>query len=173
VRPVANVFDVELKADDDDPPGYGASYARIGQLVGGSKIGMTVYELPPGDSICPYHYEPTDEEWLICLEGSAALRTVDGEQTIVAGDVACFPAGEAGAHKVTAGAERARVAIFSTKSPVGVAVYPDSRKLGVWFQGRRHLVRIEPDLDYWDGEVIPPDDPGIARADDDVEPPPS
>ena len=28
----------------------------------------------------------------------------------------------------------------------------DSRKLGVWYQGRHHMVRIEPQLDYWDGE---------------------
>jgi len=113
---------------------------------------MTVYELEPGQSICPYHYEPTDEEWLICLEGAPVLRTADGEQTLAAGDVACFPAGEPGAHKVTAAAERARVAIFSTKSAVGIAVYPDSGKLGVWFQGRHHMVRLEPQLDYWDGE---------------------
>jgi uncharacterized cupin superfamily protein len=153
VRPVANVFDVELATDEGDPAGYAASYARLAPLVGGTAIGMSVYGLPPGQSICPYHYEPTDEEWLICLAGAPALRTPEGEQTLAAGDVVCFPAGEAGAHKVTAGSEPACVAIFSTKSAVGVAVYPDSKKLGVWFQGRHHMVRIEPQLDYWDGEV--------------------
>jgi uncharacterized cupin superfamily protein len=153
VRPLANVFDVELATDEGDPAGYAASYARLAPLVGGTAIGTSVYELPPGQSICPYHYEPTDEEWLICLAGAPALRTPEGEQTLAAGDVVCFPAGEAGAHKVTAGSEPARVAIFSTKSAVGVAVYPDSKKLGVWFQGRHHMVRIEPQLDYWDGEV--------------------
>jgi uncharacterized cupin superfamily protein len=153
VRPVANVFDVELATDEGDPAGYAASYARLAPLVGGTAIGMSVYGLPPGQSICPYHYEPTDEEWLICLAGAPALRTPEGEQTLAAGEVVCFPAGEAGAHKVTAGSEPARVAIFSTKSAVGVAVYPDSKKLGVWFQGRHHMVRIEPQLDYWDGEV--------------------
>lgn len=153
MRPVANVFDVEVAADEGDPPGYAASYARLAPLVGGKAIGMSVYELPPGQSICPYHYEATDEEWLICLAGAPVLRTPAGEQALAAGDVVCFPAGEAGAHKVTAGEERARVAIFSTRSEVGVAIYPDSGKLGVWFQGLHHMVRLEPQLDYWDGEA--------------------
>jgi uncharacterized cupin superfamily protein len=153
VRPLANLYDVELQRDEDDAPGYAVSYARIGQLVGGEQIGMSVYELPPGQSICPYHYEATDEEWLICLAGAPRLRVPDGEQALEPGDVVCFPAGEAGAHKVTAGEETARVAIFSTKSAVGVAVYPDSRKLGVWYQDRHHMVRLAPQLDYFDGET--------------------
>jgi uncharacterized cupin superfamily protein len=153
VRPVANLFAAELKADDGDPPGYAASYARIGPLVGGAKVGMSLYELPPGQSICPYHYEATDEEWLVCLAGEPLLRVPDGEQVLRPGDVVCFPAGPDGAHKVTARDATARVAILSTKSEVGVAVYPDSNKLGVWFQGRHHMVRLEPQLDYWDGEA--------------------
>jgi uncharacterized cupin superfamily protein len=153
VRPVANLHDVELTKDADDPPGYGASYARVGPLVGAARIGMSVYELPPGDAICPYHFEATDEEWLVCLEGAPVVRTPEGERALEPGDVVCFPAGPDGAHKVTAGAERARVAIWSTKSAVGVAVYPDSKKLGVWYLGTHHMVRIEPQLDYWDGEA--------------------
>ena len=26
---------------------------------------MSVYEIPPGEAIGPYHFEWTDEEWLI------------------------------------------------------------------------------------------------------------
>jgi len=155
VRPAANLYEAELKADEDDAPGYVVRYARIGPLVGGAKLGMSVYELPPGQSVCPYHYEPTDEEWLICLAGEPLLRAPDGEQVLRPGDVVCFPAGPDGAHKVTARDATARVAILSTKSEVGIAVYPDSKKLGVWFQGRHHMVRIEPQLDYWDGETEP------------------
>lgn len=44
---VANLFDVELTKDEDDAPGYGASYARVGPLVGGEQLGLSVYELPP------------------------------------------------------------------------------------------------------------------------------
>jgi uncharacterized cupin superfamily protein len=152
MRPVANLFDVAL-TKDDDPAGYNASYARVGPLVGAEKLGVSVYELPPGESICPYHFEVTEEEWLLVLAGAPVVRTPEGERTLEPGDVVCFPAGEAGAHKVTGGEEQARVAIWSSKSAVGVSVYPDSQKLGVWFQGRHHMVRLEPQLDYWDGET--------------------
>lgn len=153
MRPLANLYDVELQPDEDDAPGYAVDYARVAPLVGGARIGMSVYGLAPGQSICPYHYEATDEEWLICLAGSPTLRVPDGERVLEPGDVVCFPAGEAGAHKVTAGDRPARVSIFSTKSEVGVAVYPDSRKLGVWYGDRHHMVRLEPQLEYFDGEV--------------------
>jgi uncharacterized cupin superfamily protein len=158
VRPLANVYDVELDSDADDPDGYRTAYARIGPLVGGATLGMSVYELGPWQSICPYHYELSDEEWLFCLDGSPLLRTPEGERELRPGDVVCFPAGAEGAHKVTAGAEPARVAIASTKSRLGVAVYPDSRKLGVWLDNEHHMVRLEPQLDYWDGEARPTQD---------------
>jgi uncharacterized cupin superfamily protein len=153
VRPVANLYELETARDDDDPAGYGASYARLGPLVGGARLGMTVYELGPGLAICPYHYELSGGEWLICLAGAPLLRTPEGERTLRPGDVVCFPAGAEGAHKVTAGAEPARVLIASTKSDLGVAVYPDSRKLGVWLGDEHHMVGLEPQLDYWDGEA--------------------
>jgi uncharacterized cupin superfamily protein len=153
MRPVANLFDVALTKDDDDPDGYNASYARVGPLIGAEKLGVSVYELPPGESICPYHFEVTEEEWLLVLAGAPVVRTPEGERALEPGDVVCFPAGEAGAHKVTAGDEPARVAIWSSKNAVGVSVYPDSAKIGVWFQGRHHMLRLEPQLDYWDGEA--------------------
>jgi uncharacterized cupin superfamily protein len=153
VRPVANVFTVELAHDEGDPPGFQTAYKRLGPLIGGALLGMSVFELAPGGSVCPYHYEVTEEEWLIVLEGAPTVRTPEGERVLRAGDLVCFPSGPAGAHKVTAGAEPVRIAIASTIAAVGVSVYPDSAKLGVWQHGLHHMVRIEPQLDYWDGEA--------------------
>ena len=46
-----NVFTAELAVDEDDPEGFReVGYARLGPLLGASKLGMTVYELPPGTS---------------------------------------------------------------------------------------------------------------------------
>ena len=42
---------------------------RFGPKIGASRIGASVYELPPGQSLCPYHYE-SDEEWVLVLAGS-------------------------------------------------------------------------------------------------------
>ena len=54
---------------------------------------MSVHELPPGNASWPYHFETTEEEWLIVIDGELTLRTPEGEAVLRAGDVACFPAG--------------------------------------------------------------------------------
>ena len=150
-----NLFDVELQRDDDDPPGYGTDYVRVGPLIGGEQLGLSVYGIGPGQSICPYHYECGEEEWLIVLEGRATLRTPEGEQELGPWDCAFFPAGEEGAHKVTNNTDDPiRVCIWSNRNAVGVAVYPDSDKVGAWPPGK--LFRLTDAVDYYDGEV-PPD----------------
>ncbi|HEY8724554.1 MAG TPA: cupin domain-containing protein [Gaiellaceae bacterium] len=147
-----NAFDVEVQKDDDDADGYHTSYARVGQLIGGRLLGLSVYELPPGQSICPYHYELGFEEWLFVLTGHPTLRTPDGERDLRPWDVAFFPDGETGAHKVTNNTdETLRVAILSNKGDPGAAVYPDSDKIGIWPPNK--LFRIGDAVNYWDGEV--------------------
>jgi uncharacterized cupin superfamily protein len=146
-----NLFDVELKTDEDDPPGYGAGYARVGPLVGGEQLGLSVYELAPGHSICPYHYENAEEEWLIVLAGRPTLRTPDGERELEPWDCAFFPTGEAGAHKVTnRTGETARVCFWSNRLDVATSVYPDSEKVGAWPPGK--LFRLADAVEYFTDE---------------------
>jgi uncharacterized cupin superfamily protein len=108
--------------------------------------------LPPGQSICPYHWEAGDEEWLIVLTGRPTLRTPDGERDLGPLDSVCFSEGPDGAHKVTNRSEETlRVAILSTRREPAIAVYPDSNKVGVWPPGK--LFRLGDAVDYWDGET--------------------
>ena len=86
-----NLFEVEVTKDAGDPDGYHASYVRIAPLVGGRLLGLSVYELPSGQSICPYHYEIGFEEWLFVLTGRPTLRTPAGERELRPWDVAFFP----------------------------------------------------------------------------------
>ncbi len=151
-----NLFDAEVGFDDDDPPGYHAGYFRIGPAVGASMLGASLYELAAGESICPYHYEYSNEEWLLVVSGTPTLRHPEGEDELRAGDVVGFPVGPEGAHKVTnRGSEPSRVVIFSTRHEPSVAVYPDSDKIGVWPGDPRDnvLVRRESSVDYWDREL--------------------
>ena len=111
-----------------------------------------MYELAPGQSICPYHYEYGEEEWLIALVGRPTLRTPEGERELEPWDCAFFPTGEAGAHKVTNRTdETVRVCIGSNRLAVSTAVYPDSEKVGAHPPGK--LFRLADAVDYFTGEV--------------------
>jgi uncharacterized cupin superfamily protein len=150
-----NVFDADMTYDDADPEGYRSGGHRFGPKIGAGRMGATVYELPPGQALCPYHWE-TDEEWLILLQGRLRVRHPEGEDEIRAGDIVAFPAGPEGAHKTTTvGDETARFIFLSTQNLPAVAVYPDSDKLGVWTgdPDLHVLVRRGSRLDYYDGEV--------------------
>ena len=147
-----NLFTIDVGWDDDDPQGYIAGQQEVGPLVGAEQLGLSVYELPPGNSVCPYHYEPGCDEWLIVLTGRPTLRTPDGEQELEPWDAVFFPPDETGAHKVTnRSAETLRVAFVSTKPAIGTTTYPDSNKIGIWPPGK--LFRLDSEVDYFDGEA--------------------
>jgi uncharacterized cupin superfamily protein len=153
---IFNLFDGETDVgpDGSEPPGYELTRAaRVGKKIGARQLGMSVYELPTGQAVCPYHFEWTDEEWLLVLAGTPTLRTPEGERTLEPGDTVCFSAGPDGAHHVRNDRdELARIAILSTKHPFGIAEYPDSDKVGVWVDGQHYMLRRSGHLDYWDGE---------------------
>jgi uncharacterized cupin superfamily protein len=151
-----NLNALEPEYDDSDPEGYRAGMSRFGPSIGASRIGASLYELPAGQSICPYHYEYPDEEWLLVLEGRPTLRQPAGESELEPGDVVCFPSGAEGAHKVTNRTEETiKVLMLSTKVEPAVVVYPDSDKIGVWPGDRADhvLVRRSSHVDYYDGET--------------------
>jgi uncharacterized cupin superfamily protein len=150
-----NIFTTEFEHDDDDPDGYHAGYVKLAEAIGGAGLAGTLYEVPAGQSNCPYHYE-SDEEWLLVLEGKLTVRHPKGEDELGPGDLVCFPADAEGAHKLTnKGDATVKMLIVSTSRVPAVAVYPDSDKIGVFTEGRRDnvMVRRESDVGYWDGEV--------------------
>jgi uncharacterized cupin superfamily protein len=149
---IVNAFEAELQRDEDDPPGYGTDYLRAAPLLGGEQVAFNIFELPPGQSVCPYHYECGEEEWLVVFTGRPTLRTPDGEVELGPWDCVFFPVGEEGAHKVTNRAdEPSRIAIWSNRSFPGTSVYPDSEKVGAWPPGK--LFRLGDAVDYFDGEL--------------------
>jgi uncharacterized cupin superfamily protein len=151
-----NLLAAEPEYDDSDPEGYRAGMDRFGPKIGAAQLGGSVYELPPGQSICPYHYEYPEEEWLFVLSGRVDVRTPEGEEELGPLEVVCFPFGPEGAHKVTnRGEETARVVMLSTKAQVSVAVYPDSGKMlaSTGNPDDRLMARRESAVDYYDGEA--------------------
>jgi uncharacterized cupin superfamily protein len=122
---------------------------RFGESLGGTLWGGTLYELAPGEAVCPYHWHFGEEEWLLVVRGTATVRTPDGERELAPWDVAAFPAGEAGAHQVRNESDGpVRVVMFSTASDPEVCVYPDSNEVGVfagWSRSGGPEVRMKVD----------------------------
>jgi uncharacterized cupin superfamily protein len=151
-RPIVNIGELAPKIDGGEPDGYLSRGARIGPLIGAERLGATLYELEPGDSNCPYHYEYGREEWLIVLEGEPTLRSPAGEETLAPGDTVVFLEGPDGAHKLTnATGTLVRYLMFSNTDDPSVSFYPDSGKIGVWPPGK--LFREADEVDYWLGEA--------------------
>jgi uncharacterized cupin superfamily protein len=156
---VFNVFDGELEPGEE-PPGYGSPYAKLGENIGATKLAATVAVIGPDEWVCPYHYEISEEEWLFVLEGSCVVRHPEGEDTVRAGEIVCFPRGPAGAHQIgNTATEPARILIISDRHQTEATVYPSSDKVGVFAPDVRLLFRREDARDYWDREPDPRDPP--------------
>jgi uncharacterized cupin superfamily protein len=130
----ANLGAIECEPRPQLPDGFKRSSNRVGATLGAGRTGLSVYELPPGEAIGPYHYEDPDEEWLLVVSGNPTLRHPDGEEQLEPWDIVFFPAGPAGAHQVRNNSEStARVAMFSSASAAaGVVVYPDTDMIWMW-----------------------------------------
>jgi uncharacterized cupin superfamily protein len=104
----------------------------VARAVGSNATAMYIYDLPPGGSSSPYHYE-YHEEWLLVVDGAVVVRAPDGEHTLERGDLVRFAPGPTGAHKVMNRSDApARTLLFSSAQVPAVSVYPDSDKIGVW-----------------------------------------
>lgn len=146
-----NVLEHPTEEGRSRPAGFRSPGATLGDVLGATALGASVYDLPPGESVCPYHYELGREEWLLVLDGRPSVRTPEGEQGLEPWDVVCFSDGPEGAHQVTnRTAAPVRVLIVSTKEVPVVRVYPDSQKLGV--SGINGFFRFDDAVGYWHGE---------------------
>jgi uncharacterized cupin superfamily protein len=155
MRRIVPISDPAFTHDPVDPDGFRCGVARLGPEVGAQQTGTTVYELPPGQAICPYHYEYGEEEWLLVLAGRPSLRTPEGTEQLVPLDVAFFPRGPAGAHQVrNETGEPARVVMWSTVVLPTATAYPDSGKVGVWTGDKAEDLMAERSsgVDYYTGE---------------------
>ncbi len=129
----ANLAAVACEPRPQLPDGFRRNSTRLGAALGAARTGLSVYELPPGQAIGPYHYEDPEEEWLVVVSGTPTLRHPGGIDRLGPWDVVFFPSGPAGAHLVRNDSESpARVAMFSSVTAVGAVVYPDSDMIQIF-----------------------------------------
>ena len=128
-----SISDPTFAYDSADPEGFRAGMVRLGSELGAQRTGASVYELPPRQAVCPYHYEYGEEEWVMVLDGRPSVRTPEGIEQLDPFDLVFFPTGPAGAHQVRNDTDApARVLMWSDVVTPTATAYPDSDKVGVW-----------------------------------------
>jgi uncharacterized cupin superfamily protein len=153
--PRVNIADPSFRYDPDDPEGFRAGMYRFGKELGAKQTGTSVYELPPGQSVCPYHYEYGEEEWALVLQGRPTLRGPDGTEQLEPFDVVFFPMGPEGAHQIRNDTDApVRVLMWSTVVTPTATAYPDSDKVGIWTGVKEEDVMVvrSAKVDYYHGE---------------------
>jgi uncharacterized cupin superfamily protein len=158
---MANIYDPQW----DEPrtaPGFEVKRARLGYQTGMQRLGLSLWELPPGQAAYPYHLHLAEEEALVVLDGRPQLRTPDGWRVLEPGDVVSFPRGEDGAHQlVNRDAEASvRFLSISTNGEPDVVIYPDADKVSAAERrpdgsGLKLYFRRGDAVDYWEGEEPP------------------
>lgn len=129
--------------------------AKVGPLLGARDLGYSYDIVPPGKRACPFHSHRAEEEMFFIVRGSGTLRYGDETRKIRAGDIICCPTGgPETAHQIVndSDAELAYLSI-STMMPAEICEYPDSKKIGAFAEGFRHMTRPEHHLDYWTDET--------------------
>lgn len=154
--PRVNIAAPDFTYDDGDPEGFRSGMFRPGRALGAKATGASVYDLPPGQAVCPYHYEYGEEEWALVLEGTATLRTPEGTEQLGPMELAFFPTGPDGAHLIRNDSDQPlRVLMFSNVVYPTATAYPDSDKVGIWtgLEGENVMVERSSDVGYFHGEA--------------------
>jgi uncharacterized cupin superfamily protein len=157
---VPNIEDPDFELRDA-PPGFRAKRARIGYELGSETVGVSLWELPPGEAAYPYHFHYSDEEVVIVLRGRPTLRTPAGHRRLEQGEAVRFELGEAGAHQLYNPTEEpVRFLAVSSHGSPDIVVYPDSNKVSAAERNphgegfRSYFDRAE-EVGYWQGEEPP------------------
>jgi uncharacterized cupin superfamily protein len=98
----------------------------LGDALGLTRIGVNLTTLMPGKESSMRHYHSHEDEMVFVVEGEVVLRTDAGEQVLVAGQCAGFPAGVTDGHHLVNRSDRAaRYLEISNRDPADGAEYPD------------------------------------------------
>jgi len=141
-----------------DGEGFTCKRARIGRQAGAERLGLSLWEVEPGQAAYPYHAHLTEEELVIVLEGRPSLRTPEGRRDLEPGEVVSFPRGEQGAHQIANRSDATvRFLAFSTSGEPDVVLQPDSGKVGAFERrpdggGLRVWFRRDDAVGYYEGE---------------------
>jgi len=127
---------------------------RLGAAAGAKGLGVSWFEIPPGKKAFPFHYHLANDEAVFVLEGEGVLRSGDTEVPLRAGDYIAFAPGPPGHQILNRSQGPLRYLAMSTLREPEVAVYPDSKKVGLLARshGMMSVHRQGDAVDYYEGE---------------------
>jgi uncharacterized cupin superfamily protein len=158
-----------VSVQEREHPGFRTRRFRVGWALATEELGVSMFEVEPGEAAYPLHYHLGEEELLLVLDGTPSLRVPGRDwRRLEPGDVVSFPRGETGAHQLANfGDSRVRFLAVSTSGVPDVVVYPDSGKIAAAERrstgvGLLSVHRLADAVDYYVGET-PPERPASAE----------
>ena len=145
---------IECDAQVSEQGAFVFKRKRLGAAVGAKGLGVSWFEIPPGKKAFPFHYHLANDEAVFVLEGEGVLRSGEEDAPLRAGDYIAFPPGPPGHQIVNRSQAPLRYLALSTMREPEVAVYPDSKKVGLLARshGMMSVHRQDDAVDYYEGE---------------------
>jgi uncharacterized cupin superfamily protein len=150
---MVNIYDTHF----DEPrayDGFRARRARLGRQLATERLGLSLWEVEPGQAAYPYHAHLTEEEIVVILEGRPSLQTPDGWRELEEGEVVVFPTGEKGAHQIVNKTDAlVRFLAFSNSGEPEIVIQLDAGKYGIRDGGSQttEWFRKADAVEYFDG----------------------
>ena len=129
--PKIDLAAVPTRLGSDYPPPHDARCANrlrhvLGDAGGLTAFGVNLMHLPPGAWSSQRHWHSHDDEFVHVLSGEVVLIEDQGEQLLVAGDSAAFPAGSGnGHHLINRGAQTAIFLEIGSRLAADRVIYSD------------------------------------------------
>ena len=149
---------------------YATDWGDISRRLGGRKLGVGHWVVPPDKASVPYHAHLVNEELVFVLGGDIRVRLNGHVYPLTAGDLVALPPGPHSVHQLLNYSDRpANLILASTMINREVVDYPDSGKRGIavaGLEGDAPMARLM----LQDGELLGPD-PSIYYRGEPVEEP--
>jgi uncharacterized cupin superfamily protein len=145
--PALDPATVPVIRGSDYPPPFDRLVAtrerrRLGDALGLKNFGVNLLRLPPGCASSQRHWHSRQDEFVFVVAGEVVLVTDGGEQVLVAGMAAGFPAGKPdGHHLINRSARDALVLEVGDRTPGDEADYSDIDMLVRLIDGEERYVR--------------------------------
>ena len=157
--PLPNIHD-PIFDEPREYPGFRCSRARIGRQAGTQKLGVSLFQVPPGEAAYPYHWHVAEEELIVVLAGRPSLRTPEGWRDLKEGEVVSCLVGPDGAHQLVNRTDQPIRFLAASNQQPDIVIRPDSDTLSVAERrpeggGFRYQFRVADAVGYIEGEQAP------------------